>query len=780
MVGLFCCLECDQRDAEGLRFFVNVNRTRNLSLRVLIALAVIPVFWMFIQSQGVLAELENLTIDWRMQARGDIPSSNIDVKYVNFDGATIKKFGEQPFPREVFAIVTEGLLAFGEANVVGIDFVFSDSTQSALVTEETQAYDSQQLFSVVQRFSDQVVLAAAYSEVSVVDDTDNKRVKRGFPMLYRGMTDPATNDLPETPGMIAGMNGVMGLINTDPVLSRGAVPRWVPLFAQSSIVTYEYFGYQILRLNHGLPPDAIKRDAETQWIEDADGRRIYETPLYLEQLVEVNYFTTWRSEKNPRFSMAEVFDLAYFSLYGEEIGLEEAQITEARAELKNSFRGSIVLIGPTDPLLQDLAPTSLDASPVPKVSVHGNLIKTIANGAFIDRFETWKQYVLLIGLTAVVAFCGIYGGKYFVWVIVGGFAVLALYVLTAFQLFASTHTVLPLVAPAGSALTTGLAGFAVRVLIEEREKSRIKGMFGSYVAPEVVNDIIEGETGPELGGVSIDITPLFSDIQGFSTFAEMLQPSDLIDLMNEYLDSMTSVMHQQGGTLDKYIGDAIVAMFGAPVRHRDHAYRACVASQLMQKENARLREKWEAEGDRWPDLVKAMRTRIGLHSGDALVGNMGSRVRFNYTMLGDTVNLAARLESGAKEFGVYTMVTGETKARAEAFGDACVFRFLDRIIVKGRRTPVEVFEIMCLRDDARDELLECVELYSQGIVRYLARDFEGAIAYFESSAKIEPLQPKRDRGIFTNPSQVLIQRCHSLKDTPPPEGWEGVFEMKAK
>ena len=172
--------------------------------------------------------------------------------------------------------------------------------------------------------------------------------------------------------------------------------------------------------------------------------------------------------------------------------------------------------------------------------------------------------------------------------------------------------------------------------------------------------------------------------------------------------------------------------------------------------------------------------RIGCNTGSATVGNMGSSRRFNYTMMGDTVNLAARCESGAKSFGVYTMVTGETKRAAEAGGDACVFRFLDKIIVKGRSEPAEMYEVVCLREDFNAETRECLALHEEGVKFYLAQKWDEAIAWFEKSAALEPNRPERNPDSPTTPSLVMLERCRALKRNPPPADWDGVYKMTTK
>jgi adenylate cyclase len=236
----------------------------------------------------------------------------------------------------------------------------------------------------------------------------------------------------------------------------------------------------------------------------------------------------------------------------------------------------------------------------------------------------------------------------------------------------------------------------------------------------------------------------------------------------------------EGGSLDKYIGDAIVAMYGAPIELKDHAIRACITTCRMQKRLGELREKWKSEGDKWPDKVHKMRMRIGLNTGEAIVGNMGSTTRFNFTMMGDPVNLAARCESGAKHFGVYSMCTEDTKKAAEALSQDVLFRRLNKIIVKGKTTPVEVYEIIGLRAEATPDTLRCIELFETALELYFAQKWDEAKAMFAEAEKLEPLQPGRDPGVAHNPSELMQEVCDDKKTNPPPADWNGVEEMHEK
>jgi len=320
-------------------------------------------------------------------------------------------------------------------------------------------------------------------------------------------------------------------------------------------------------------------------------------------------------------------------------------------------------------------------------------------------------------------------------------------------------------------------------VIEQKAKGRLKGMFGSYVSSDLVEQMVASGEEPSLGGEETEITAFFSDVQAFSSFSELLTPTGLVDLMNEYLTAMTNILQEERGTLDKYIGDAIVAMYGAPIPMKDHAYQAVRTSILMQQKQIELRNKWVPEVEKWGKchgLVTQMQTRIGCNTGTATVGNMGALDRFNYTMMGDMVNLAARCESGAKAYGAYIMVTEETKLASEKMKDDIAFRYLDKIVVKGRSQPVAMYEPTGFMSELTQETQDCLDCFQQGIDKYLAQDWMGALNLFEKAKEMEPNKPGVTPGVKDNPSMILIDRCKVMMDNPPGDDWDGVYVMTTK
>lgn len=441
------------------------------------------------------------------------------------------------------------------------------------------------------------------------------------------------------------------------------------------------------------------------------------------------------------------------------------------------FEGKTVIIGAFAEIMKDYHATPYGTMPGPEI--HANQIANLFDNNFIQKLS-WENNRLLAAVIMLLSIIGYIRFNH----VLTKFSYLALllgaYLVVSQWLFAEHGLVIPVSGALVGIIISGSFALLYDFVLEQYERTRIRGMFGTYVSPEVVSQMIESGEEPQLGGVEQHITCFFSDVASFSSFSEVLSPTQLVEIMNEYLTAMTDILHEQGGTLDKYIGDAIVAMYGAPIRTEDHAYRACYTAHLMQKRQAELREMWEGQGDKWPNLLHRMRTRIGLNTGLVTVGNMGSKTRFNYTFMGDNVNLAARCESGAKSYGVYTMVTQATVDDCRKHSDEMVFRFLDKIVVKGRSQPVDVYELISTQGDMTQQMWDCLSEWEKGIEAYFAKNWNGALAAFENALTLEPLHPKSNPGVPCTPSDILIERCHIYKDNPPPDPWDGVFVMKTK
>jgi len=331
---------------------------------------------------------------------------------------------------------------------------------------------------------------------------------------------------------------------------------------------------------------------------------------------------------------------------------------------------------------------------------------------------------------------------------------------------------MPIVAPLVGLVLTYASNIIFQFLHEQQDKKFLRETFGTYIAPKVLDKMYEEKQAPKLGGVEGHHTAFFSDIQNFSTFSEALEPTRMVALMNEYLTVMSQVILDNEGTLDKYIGDAIVAFYGAPAPVENHEKKSCTTALLMEDALEDLRQKWRGEND-WPDIVYSMQHRIGLNCGKMVTGNMGSEMRMNYTMMGDTVNLAARLESSAKQYGVYNFV-GENIY--EETKDEFIFRFLDFVQVKGKNIPVKVYELVSAKDNADNHTVNLIKVFEEGLDHYYQQQWDKALAHFKKAEGMEDHFTSRN----TTPSAVFIERCTMFKDNPPGKDWDGVWTMTSK
>jgi class 3 adenylate cyclase/CHASE2 domain-containing sensor protein len=316
---------------------------------------------------------------------------------------------------------------------------------------------------------------------------------------------------------------------------------------------------------------------------------------------------------------------------------------------------------------------------------------------------------------------------------------------------------LPLAEPLIAGLLALGATIAYRFAIADQDKRLLRQSFALYLAPEVIEKLMASHKPPVLGGELRQVTVLFSDIAGFSSFSEVMAPGELVTLMNTYLTAMTDIIEAHGGFVDKYIGDAIVAVFGAPLddpNHAAHAVRAALACRARLEELNRHAAEFKGQ---------KLGARIGLNSGEALVGNIGSHRRFNYTAMGDAVNLAARLENANKYFTTTIMASEATMSLADA---AFAWRELGAIRVKGRIRPVRVFEPLAAAGEESPEQKMRATTYAQALACWRARDFAGAAERFAAIAETDP------------PSGLFLKYATEFARRPPPPDWEPVTTLE--
>ena len=426
-----------------------------------------------------------------------------------------------------------------------------------------------------------------------------------------------------------------------------------------------------------------------------------------------------------------------------------------------TFDGRIAILGATatgfDAIATPFGPV------VPGAEGHASVIDNVLHDRCLYR-PAWMNAAEAAGLVVGALLIGL-ALKW--WRGVGG-VVIALglgvaYLGVSQWAFVTHGLVLSAVYPVATVLTCTLAGTAFQYLTEEREKRRIRMAFQTYVGTEVTELLAADPSRLRLGGDRRPLTIFFSDIRGFTTVSEGLAPETLGELLNDYLGEMTTIVFRHRGVLDKYIGDALMAFWGAPLDAPDQAAQAARAALDMQTALPGLYDRWRARG--WPTFEIG----IGIDSGDAVVGNFGSAQRFSYTAMGDHVNLASRLEGLNKMYGTKVLVSAATRG---ALGDEFVCREIDRVRVKGKTVPVAIFELMGRRSEAAaGRLRRLEELFTRGLDAYRARGWDAAIAAFEGVIVEYP-----DDG----PTEVYLGRCAALRAESPGAEWDGVYEAKTK
>lgn len=427
-----------------------------------------------------------------------------------------------------------------------------------------------------------------------------------------------------------------------------------------------------------------------------------------------------------------------------------------------TFKDKIVLVGATAVGIYDLRVTPFDST-FPGIEIHANIIDNILRRDFLVRPNWTALYdvasIILIGLILgaflprLSAFIGPLFGLGLMGVSVG-----ANYVLFLKGWWVNIiYPVVTLIV-----VYTGITIF--RYMTEEREKKKIKGAFSSYVNPSVVAEMLKNPDMLKLGGDKRIATVLFSDIRGFTTISEKLDPEALVALLNRYLTAMTNIVFKYDGLLDKYIGDAIMAVWGAPLAQPEHAVLACRTSLEMMSALAALRQALAQEDPNVPYLDIG----IGLNSGPMVVGNMGSESRMDYTAMGDAVNLGSRLEGANKQYGT-NIIIGEMTF--EQVKDRMLCRELDSVAVKGKNLPVRIFELLGEVGRIPDERMRLARTFARGLSAYKRRQWDRAEGLFNAIKSYYP---------DDKPTQMYLERVAELRKNPPPDDWDCVFVMKTK
>jgi adenylate cyclase len=729
---------------------LNINK-RNDWNTTLIMVAGVFLFSLIIGYMGPVQMMELKVRDWMFELRGERNLDHSDIVIVEMSQTADEEIPyKYPWPTYVYAKLIENLNRAG-VRAIGIDVVF----------DQYDIYDlkNDSLFAeTLDRYGNVILAGSMAREVRTTD------VGIGLQQTRMVMPNQILRELNPNP---------IGLVNT--VSDRDEFIRSYLLYMQGIEDIHYSLGLEMLR--HIDQDDTIeKRDTYLKFGS-------YEIPVFRANTMLINYYGGARSFNYVGFE--EVIDDAEFETVTEREAFEMNLFDDPEYGILHQgiLEDKIVLVGATMPELQDLHPVPIrneyGSSNMPGVEIHAHAIQSIMDGDHLRLLSDQMQWAILFLISLLVVLTAksvrMWAGMSFT--IAGLFAWIAVSIL----LFVDNGLIMLYLSPSIAILSGFGSVSALNYFHEEREKRRITGMFSSYVSPKLVNRMIESDEAFRLGGEEIELTALFSDIANFSTLAEKIPPELLIELINEYLEEMTDIVLEEDGTLDKYIGDAVMAFYGAPAEIPDHGFRACVTAVRMQKKVEKLRSRWRSRNDELPDELLEMKIRIGINTGRMVVGNIGSEKRFSYTILGDQVNIAARCESACKKYGAGIIVTESTvrQTKQSSAGNDLAFRPLDNIRVKGRFKPILIFECVGFESELSDDTRKCLYHFEEGLKLFKNKEWEEALTAFQQAEKLEASYGDS----FTdsiNPSRIYIERCQQLIEQPPGENWDGVFEQTAE
>ncbi|MBN2306735.1 adenylate/guanylate cyclase domain-containing protein [Candidatus Peregrinibacteria bacterium] len=640
----------------------------------------------------------------------DYDSASSEIVIVAIDEKSLKPENLGPFkswPRMNYAKAIDVLNA-NNAAAIGIDVTFPD--HSILGRD-----DDQTLADALSQY-DNVILASRY-----YFDGEKKGYEWPNETILKGHPVP-------------------GWINIQ--LDPDGFVRSLPLFAESDKGVIDAFSLALARIYLRAEPSDYR--VVNNYFDYSETIQI---PSWTEKDKEsgeevhfmyINYF----AQPN-KFTHISFFDL----LNGNLVDKKGNPI---------DFRDKIVIIGPTAIDLQDdyLSPVS-EGVRMPGVEIHANNVQTVITQQFLRDQSKLSLWLTILGILAVnIALFSLLKVRYTIpLVLVEVFGMLVAGIV-AYESRILVNVVYPIL----TILLSFIGTYLLRFIMEQSQRQFIEGAFGHYVNKDVVRQIKKDPHMLELGGAKREITIFFSDIAGFTTISEKLKPEELVKFLNEYLGEMTTIIITNQGTLDKYEGDAIMAFWNVPIPQHDHPLHACKAALENQKHLAKLREKWAKTG------LPEIHIRIGLNTGEAVVGNMGSENRFDYTAMGDNVNLASRLESINKQYGTRILISESTY---EAVRDHMICREIDQIRVKGKHEPVKIYELICKKEDQTNEINGRLHKYAEALMLYRSKRFADAQTHFELL-----------RG--DGPSDLMILRCAEFMKNPPAEDWDGVWNFEVK
>ena len=712
-----------------------------------------------------IKQLENWTYDARLNFTRP---NTIDDRIVilDIDENSLAEVGRWPWGRDKLARIVDNLFDHYEVDVVGFDIVFAEKDESSGLEK------FEQLANTTLRGDEDYLQALAEIRPSLMHDKIfaksllGKNVVLGYYFKTKlqegesgatGLLPPAltrmdvqwSERLPINKA--AGYGGNIEILQTsapsggyfdNPFVDADGVFRRVPL-----VQSYEGYLFASLALattQAHLDADGIELSIET---EGTRGGKEY----YALETINLNNY------RIPVDATGAVF----VPYRGRQGSFPYVSIHEVLYRKANplALKDKIVLIGTSAPGLLDLRSTPVQ-NIYPGVEVHANIISGILDGRIKHKPAWTVGYEVVLLVIIAVAMALLLPLVSPLLAATGTLGITGLVVAGTFLAW-NNNLILPMASPLLLILLMFMLHMSYGFFIESRGKRQLANLFGHYIPPELVDEMSESPEEYSLEGENREMTVLFSDVRGFTSISEGMDPKQLTQLMNALLTPMTRVIHKNRGTIDKYMGDAIMAFWGAPLANSEHARHALYAAMEMMQELKVMQADFRERG--WPEV----NIGIGLNTGDMNVGNMGSEFRMAYTVLGDAVNLGSRLEGLTKEYGVNIIVSESTRAAIPEF----VFRELDLVRVKGKNEPVAIFEPVGHKNDLEKSVTSEISEYRKALMNFRAQSWDKAELDFFNLSRSYP-----ERALY----QVYMERIAIYRQDPPGDGWDGVFTHTTK
>jgi len=702
-----------------------------------------------------LKELD-LRISDRMHQLRDPIRQDPRLVHINVDDTSVGVLGRWPWPRAVSAQVVETLHGLG-ARMVAFDVFFPYPTPLKIDPKN----ENDRALAHAMRDMRTVYLAAVLSDLTTTPTAEWKkdvgRIMTYPDDLLQRVTIPAPTNPPlpsyygktrllpmEDFAQVAhGVGHVTRTADTDGGVRRNPLfvrvhDRLFPSLAFRVVIDLLESDLSHVRIEPGavIVQDALLPGEQT--------RKDLRIPVDEHGLMTVNYAGLWADS----FKHQSVADL-----------LEEANDPSKRAEMEQNYKGIVALFAVSTIGASDTGTVPVESA-YPLNGVHMNIINTILTQQFLVESPPATVIALLLGMAIGIALLALWFQPYVYLLVaivtIGGYVALAWF---SFITFGHILPVAPVVI-VGVLSSAGMVTY--RYAVGEVEKRKTRDAFAPYFAPAVV-DMLLNDSTRLMGGQRKELTILFTDVVSFTTLCEGIEPEIVQKVLQEYFNEMTRIGFGHQGTLDKFIGDGMLWFFGDPIPQEDHALRTVQTALDMQAAMHPLREKWKQEGR--PELAM----RVGVNTGVVLVGNMGSDARMEYTVMGDAVNLASRVEGANKPFHTEVMMTERT---FELTKDFVEWRELDLLRVQGKTQGVRVYEVMAGKKGVLSEMTQQVrEVYNEGLAAYKRREWAVAADAFARALAID----KTD-----GPSQLYLERATEFLAVPPPDDWDGVYVMKNK